>query len=455
MYAQHISLILFLIFAEVPAVKRAFIIIFTCLMLCGCEALTFSIDNLLSAPSVADEQAAIHQALIESVGAAVAPSYPRSGDYRSAFIVADIDGDGNDEALAFYTISGQSGAQNVRVSVLDSSGDGKWHAMYELAGRGTYVDTVILADYGETVDIIIGYGGLSYEEGSVSIYRYAGGVLTSIYDSAYSVLDRWDIDSCGTDETVIVKKAGTEVTVSVIKTLDGLDYITRERTLSSSAAYISGCSFGEVDQGVNALFIDTVNENSITFTEIVYMSDGVIVSPTSDNSELLLATGRMLGYPTMDFDGDGSVEIPIISPFLGYSPLTQSNIEHLTRWLDYDIESGSFTEEAQSYFNAAAGYIFKLPNRWQNFVTVAQDADTGETVFSKYDYELQNVSDMPRLMSIAAVDPENKQIYLDNGYSYIGGTDFVCYMYKNIADESEPLLLTNDEIRSNMYFIGQ
>lgn len=435
--------------------KKTAVLALVCMLctLCGCETITFSIDSLLAAPSIADEQAAVHDALIESVGGTVVPSYPRSGDYRSAFIITDIDADGNDEALAFYTLSSQSSTQNVRVSVLDKTEDGGWDAMYELAGSGTYVDTVMLADYGSTVDIIIGYGSPASEDKSVCIYRYTSGVLASIYEGAYTVIGRWDLDGCGADETVIVRKVGTSVSVSTIKTLDGLDYQTRERNLSVSASYISGCCYGELYDGVNALFIDAVTENATAFTEIVMLDGDTIVSPTSDSSGLLERTARPYGYRTMDYDGDGDVEIPVISPFLGYSALTQSDIENITLWLSYDPELRDFYEEAQSYYNVSGGYIFKLPGRWHNFVTVQRNADTNEITFLKYDYTAQSISEMEGLLSIAVLPTASEQAYENNGYVYIDGTDYVCFMYKSIASESEPLLLTADEVRSNLYYI--
>lgn len=440
------------------ALKKLIIAMLTCictaLTMSGCDALSFSVGNLLSAPSIADEQAAIHQALIDSVGQSVTPAYPRSGDYRSAFIITDLDADGEDEALAFYTISSQTSDQVVRVSVLDMDESGRWYAMYELAGSGNYIDSVFLADYDEAVDIIIGFGAQAYEDKKVCIYRYTGGTLSAIYKGTYSELLRLDLDGCGADETVIVKKTGTSASVNVIKTLDGLDYATKERTLSVSASQIAGCRFGRLWGDVNALFIDAVNENSIAFTEVVWLDDEGIVCPTSDNQNLMFSTGRPSDYLSADYDGDGVIEIPVISPFLGYSALTMQNLEYVTRWLSYDGEARDFVVEAESYFSLSGGFVFKLPSRWQNFVTVKTNPDTNEVTFLKYDYTASGLDSMEMLLSIAAIDPQNKRLYENNGYEAVMENDFVIYMIKSIADESEPLLLTQDEITSNLYYIS-
>lgn len=67
--------------------------------LTGCQA---TIENLLTAPKLTQEQSEINQALINSSGSSIKLKYPRGGEYRSAFVLQDIDSDGTQEALVFY-----------------------------------------------------------------------------------------------------------------------------------------------------------------------------------------------------------------------------------------------------------------------------------------------------------------------------------------------------------------
>ena len=430
------------------------VMLFLALALCGCESLTFSVDGLLSAPSIADEQAAVHQALIESVGKSVTLCYPRSGDYRSAFVFADIDSDGSDEALAFYTPSQAGGSENVRVSVLDSDGDGSWHAMYELAGRGSSIDTVMIADYGDAADIIIGYGSSLHGENNVSIYRYGNGMLASRFDGTYTVLERADIDNCGNKEIIIVRRTGTSVSVSIIKTDDGLEYQTKERTLYSSAASIVSSCFGGLTDSQNAMFIDVLNEEGEVATEVITFVNGEVVSPTSDNPQLSWLTVRPSGYLSADYDGDGIVEIPTVSPFLGYTSSPGIEPVYMTSWLSYSLDIGMFSVEAFSYYDVPGGYVFTIPQRWLNFVTAVKSEQAGEISFVKYDYEAGSIADMPKLLSIASVSSGSENDWINNGYSYVAGDDFVSCMSKTLAGADEPLLLTQDEIRNNLYYIS-
>ena len=96
-------------------------------MLTGCT-LDGSAENLLSPPVLYEEQEEIYSALKESTGENITLRYPRSGALRSAFIIDDIDGSGEDEAIVFYSVHEQ-----VRMNILDRDGDGKWQSVCDLA----------------------------------------------------------------------------------------------------------------------------------------------------------------------------------------------------------------------------------------------------------------------------------------------------------------------------------
>ncbi len=434
--------------------KRILLIVLSCLLLTGCEAFTFSVDELLVAPSISDDQEALKQALYDNVGHSVTLAYPQSGDYRSAFVIEDLDGDSNDEALVFYTESSATASgtgENVRVAVFDKDSGGDWNAMYEIAGGGSSVDTVIVLNYGDVTDIVIGYGTSVHDESVVSIYRYENGVLRSTYDGWYTEMISADIDLCGTDEIVLFKKSGTAVSVGVIKSSDGLSYVTAERMLTSSVSAISNYVCGILYGETGALFIDVTDEDGYLLTEVVYLSGDNLVCLSSMDSELLWTTERTGGYLSMDYDGDGVVEIPTLGLFSGYSG--GSGAEYMVNWLSYSEEELLFTAESSSYYSLSDTFIFKLPSRWTNFVSVLRDSDTGEITFVEYDRTADSLSEMTMLLSIISVSSRSLDTYLDDGYTLITETDSMAYLYKKLADDDEPLLLTSDEISDNLYII--
>lgn len=83
-------------------------IFFITAALSGCSAVGLDVENKLRPPKGTGEQEAIQQALETYIRKYVDNSgsyllkYPQSGEHRSAFLVDDFDGDGQQEAYAFY-----------------------------------------------------------------------------------------------------------------------------------------------------------------------------------------------------------------------------------------------------------------------------------------------------------------------------------------------------------------
>lgn len=427
----------------------AILLAFAALSLSGCRAITFSIDNLLSAPKVADEQTAIYQALIESAGRGIALVYPRGGDYRSAFVQYDIDGDGEEEALAFYTVSSLTDS-NVKIAVLDRGSDGKWRSQYELAGAGSSVERVMFSGK----DTVIGYSAQEYEENAVRMYRYGGGILEPIYEGTYSVLDMADVDGCGSEEITVVRRSGLGLEIEMLKTEQDGSYTAYGLQLEESAAAISGSVFGDYSDR-KALYLDVSTESGGLVTEALYLSGGEIVCPTAGG--LSMQTQRPAGYLSLDYDGDGTVEIPVLTPFTGYEQAPWGEGEYCTSWFRLSDDGSSLELKSMSYTNLRDGYILTLPNRWQNMVTVSRDQSTGEVMFYSFDSSAdpeagQTVSEA--IMSFAASEPSAAASYEEAGYTAFAKTELRSFYVKTLADPDMPLILTMDEIKDNFYIIS-
>lgn len=70
--------------------------------LSGCSGFSSSTADLMRPPRLTPEQSAINEALTAAaLTQTYTLKYPKSGEYRSAFVFHDIDGDGVEEAIAF------------------------------------------------------------------------------------------------------------------------------------------------------------------------------------------------------------------------------------------------------------------------------------------------------------------------------------------------------------------
>ena len=178
-------------------------------MLTGCAVGT-SVDNLLKPPQLSVEQEQIYQALQNAVGNNITLQYPRSGDNLSAFIVCDMDDDGEDEAMVFYKKTGLTTAENnLRLNVLDQIDDG-WMSVCDRPADGGEIERVMISRLGDAPEncILIGYSLVDQSARSLTVYAYQNGSLDVRLSESYAMFDRYDLNQDGTEELLILQSAG-------------------------------------------------------------------------------------------------------------------------------------------------------------------------------------------------------------------------------------------------------
>mgnify|MGYP000741430453 CR=1 FL=1 len=189
------------------------------LLLGGCSGA--SVENLLTAPKLTQEQSEIYQALINSTGNSVNLKYPRGGGFRSAFVLQNIDDEPGEEALVFYeSQSVQSGESALRMKVLDKY-DGQWQAVYDLACVGSEVDSISFAKLGDgkCTEVIVCCSMLNQTEKTLSVLNYSSGIITELYNGSYACMEVMDLNSDGQDELItVVPDKTTQVAMAMMFT---------------------------------------------------------------------------------------------------------------------------------------------------------------------------------------------------------------------------------------------
>ena len=102
-----------------------------------------NVESMLSPPRLTAEQEQIYQALLSDVGGAqISLKYPKSGEHLSAFTVADLDGDGSDEAIVFFDSGRTVAEENPLRYCLLGQQNGKWKALKEYSTLGAEVERI-------------------------------------------------------------------------------------------------------------------------------------------------------------------------------------------------------------------------------------------------------------------------------------------------------------------------
>lgn len=416
-----------------------------CLAFGGC-AVDSSIENMLAPPIISEEQQEIYKALEKSAGKDFTLVYPRSGAYRSAFVFRDLDGDGGDEAVVFYSRSGND--VNVRVNVIDSV-EGKWRSVYDHAGAGTTVEQVFFTDLGGTgrVRMAIGYGYMTPTEKTLEIYSLSEGVLNTEYEGAYYKTLTLDLDNDGGEDIAALNGNNENHTASLSLITDkgkGAECIASAAMSPTVLDYPSVIG-GYIGSGTPAVFADGLLGSGNLSTEIIYCINGELRNPALiDGSELSARTVRPQGLYCKDIDGDGIVEIPEREAFPGYRD--RQDTQYITDWNVY--ENYSVVKKYSSLTDPYLGYAFMLPVRWEGLVTLKNDSTTGEKVFYKYNGSLEE--SRLELMRINVCSREDSEKRMLEGYTAAASTEDAVYMVR-CGDTEDNLLLTTAEVSNNFY----
>ncbi len=440
--------------------------LFICIITAGCST-GISVENLLTPPKLTAEQSEIYQALINSIGSNVKLKYPRGGDYRSAFVLHNIDDEPDEEALVFYENSSvQSGESALRLKLLDKQ-DGTWQVMYDLACAGSDIDGISFANLGtgSTVDIIVCCSMLNQTEKSVSVLNYHDGVPVELYSSSYSCLEVIDLNSDELNELVIVtadKANQTSTAAMYTNTENGFEKLSDVK-LSGTSDYIS-VTKGLLNENMMALFLDYARGAGQYGTDVVYCYGNRLTSPESvssqsDNSPIIsrFTNDYMAEIRCFDIDRDGYIEIPSMTPLPGYETLTRPEQLCAVQW--YTIEYNNFKMKHYSYYSSKYDFALLFPNRWYGVVTAVVNSQDNEIIFIAYNnytgLEVSEATEIMRIRTIARADAAGISAALQLGYDNFAENDDSVYFIAQTADyHAGRLALTDSELKNSFKVIS-
>ncbi len=438
---------------KINKILQTLLCCFVIITLCGCSA-GISAENMLTAPKLDAEQSAIYQALINSVGTGVKLKYPKSGDYRSAFVLKNIDGEEGDEALVFYeSQTVQSGESALRLKILDKNG-GEWSAVYDIACVGSEVDSISFAHLGDTdnVDIIICYSLLNQSEKSFSVLNYSGGIPVELFSSTYACLEVIDLNADGSDELVcVVNDKANQMSTAMMFTNseDGFEKLSETQLGGEASDYVRVVK-GKLSESITALFLDYSRGAGQYGTDVVYCYGNRLVTPEGGANLISRFTNDFIAdIPCSDIDNDGFIEIPSTTPLPGYETLTRPEQLCAVRW--YTVTDDNFIMEHYGYFSSKYSFALLFPSRWQGVVSAVVNFADNEIVFISYTVNTGlDINGETELMRIRAVDKDDEEgLAAAKSMRVLGESSETVYCCSESADYlTGNLALTKSELEN-------
>lgn len=359
------------------------IIMLICLSFASCEYNITSIEGLMRPPKLSGESSLLQQAFENSVEdiSGIKMKTPVSGQYRSSYLFFDLEKDGNNEALVFYSNPLES--SYACVSVFKFTND-EWKNISNIKGKNEEIYEVNFADINgdDIFEILISWTGSvgtenisandfgKSNERLLTTYSCDGVTTTLLKTESYTNLYLDDLDNNGSDEIVIFK----------INLTDNQKQTTsRILSFNSDFSVESDKSFkltGLLE--INNIVTDTLVENEIRYTRIFV--DGAIseigvvteiINIDCDSFEISLplyevnqsqkpSTLRASKIYCRDIDDDGVVEIPTEEVLQSAMRLpakdSKNNELNLTVWSEF-VE-GEMNVDFKCLLNTSFRYMF-------------------------------------------------------------------------------------------------
>lgn len=404
------------------------------LLQCGCASVV-NMDTLLTPPKLSSEQEQIYQALTDTTGSAISLKYPKSGSYLSAFIIADLNEDADNEAIVFYEKTGMPASDSgLRINVLDCI-DGKWLSVCDRSAEGSEIEKVIITPLGshERTNVVVGYSSPNQSEKYVSVYEYADNYLDLTFSQSCV---KFDVDTAdgASNDLILLGSATAGRAFAAVYRLDeeGLYHEYKYRFEDAYTDY-SQLIYGSLRDGRTALYVDAVSGTAELRTEILCLEEERFTNLLAECQKTPADTLRRAGLSSRDIDHDGVPEIPVQSVFPGYEETAESEQMILTKWLM--MENDLLFTEHYSYYSINDGYIFMLPEHWKNRVTVMNDSLNGELLFCEYTGSLEE--DLPVLMRLyISYDEADREEHLAKGYTLLHTKGTASYLVKTEPHET-------------------
>ena len=394
------------------------------LLLTGCSV-NINVDTMLTPPKLSGEQEQIYQALQEASGSDIRLKYPKSGSYLSAFIVADIDGDQGEEAIVFYEKNTVS-ASGLRINILDKVG-GRWQSICDRSAGGSEIEKVMISQLGSSnrINILVGYSTANQSEKYLSVYAYENNYLEQTLTHSYALFDVVDTGGSEFPDLILLGAVSNseQAYAAVYRLAEDERYHEYKYRFTDNYTEYQQLIYGTLSDGRIAFYIDAATGTANLQTEILCLESSADAESELQLVNLLQRCGktaevtvRRSGLFSMDIDNDNIPEIPVQRVFPGYESAAESEQLRRTDWLA--MQENQILTEYQSYYNINDGYVFILPESWQNHVTVINNMTENEIQFCRYD------ADTPEEMQILlriyiSYDDADRDDHLHAGYQLL------------------------------------
>lgn len=435
--------------------KSAFLMCLAAFMLSiclsGCSPFTRQTDSLLAAPKLTGELRPVQEALEKSIVGKYSLKFPASGETKSAITLVDLNADGSNEAVAFYSTSVDN-TVTMHVSVLGSE-NGVWSCFSTqkiVAGgieRVHFVDT----DGDGTKEVVVGWNVYRDVDKTVSVYDYTSKNLMTLIEEPYTIFALCDLDNGFSADllTVYLDQASVSATAKYFDiNARGVAQLGVCSLDPNVSAYYDPI-IAKMSDSRYCLYVDCVKGTGLV-TEVLYIENGALVSPFYNaQTKETVDTYRPQLVPCRDFDNDGIPEIPIM---ISQPVDTKQSLSaaYLTIWKSFD--SKELIDKFYTLMNYSDGYSLTLSKELALTSATVRNLDNRERIIYEYDYRKNKFGQEILRVRTVSKTSFDSGIY-NEGYIVLSKSDTQVWLAR-LSEQSQNLGINEQTIKDMFKLIG-
>lgn len=425
----------------------------------SCKLSVVSAEKLLRPPKSGIE---IENAIEDFAGESIVLKNPvnSSSEYTSSITLADLDSDGEEEAVVFYATT--SNETSVHLNVLKRISD-EWVSIGDFSGYGNNIETVSLKNLSKDMtsyDIVTTWSYIDSK--MLTIHKVSGSgrrsELKLVCDMPYASMGYVDVDKDGFNEIFLINgdfadktKVPTAKIVRIEKyNIINIGMISLSREI---VGYINSYCQEIKDENVSMIAVyDYVNSDGYYGTDVVYWDNessslNLMHVNSADNSAF--STLRELPIYSNDVNADTFIEIPVQEPVVGSNVTgnTDNTILSYTNWCNLvPTENGIELEKCcNSRFYFTDKDYLDVDNDLADKITVSRNADKDSWSVLTYSPDISQVNKV--LLNVRIVNRDEHDDLIDDGYKQLSspGNENKFILYK-ISDVGRAMGIEDEDL---------
>lgn len=380
---------------------------------CSMPELTLDPEDLYSLPTLPAKYTELNTQLEAILDDGAEYAAPTSGANIQPVQLVDLDGDGREEAVAFFRNG--SDEKPLKIYIFTAEEDSyRQTDLIEGTGTGFYSIAYDDLDNDGRMELAVGWKAVELTQ-VLEVYALHPGGAEALVRTDYVKYTTLDLNQDQKKELVVIRsdEEGHGIADYYGWQEDGSLSNQSSARISVTMAELSQqgrVTRGTLQGGIPALFVTGVTDTPNATTDILTMRNGeltniVLSEVTGVSSEI--AFYRSL-YPT-DINGDDLTEVPKPVQLMS---LTEDGLSYeRTDWYQYD-GSGAGKVALRTYHNLEDSWYLRLPEDWVDRIWVSRSSVTDESTvsFSILKGDSQSPEPFLKITAITGSSRENRAV---------------------------------------------